>query len=101
MRKLYVMLLAISLFSCKEKDHYFTVSGRVLNVGNKEPIAGANVEIYDGIEFGGGVLGTGQSYEVLKSETKTDSNGYYFLQLKTKKEKERDHQLLKKKLLII
>jgi hypothetical protein len=86
MRKLYVMLLAISLFSCKEKEHYFTVSGRVLNGGNKEPIVGAVVKMNDGIESGGGVLGTGQSYEVLKSETKTDSNGYYYLQLKTKKE---------------
>jgi hypothetical protein len=75
-----VFLFAVFfLASCGKKKYHTVVTGKVINYGSKEPVAGVRVVLADGIATGG--VNVGSTSSDAKSETFTDINGEFNIEL--------------------
>jgi hypothetical protein len=80
--KLIILMIIVTILSCKKKEGDYIVEGKIINAGNKEPIDSVSITLRGGYPYNSGPFLQGMNDDPANdnyASTYTDENGYFKL----------------------
>src|SRR5690554_3030913 len=80
--KVILLMIIVTILSCKKKEGDYIVEGKIINAGSKEPIDSVSITLRGGYPYNSGPFLQGMNDDPANdnfSSTYTDENGYFKL----------------------
>ena len=80
--KVILLMIIVTILSCKKKEGDYIVEGKIINAGNKEPIDSVSITLRGGYPYNSGPFLQGMNDDPANdnyASTYTDKNGYFKL----------------------